>query len=77
MLVALIIAVVMIAVHMPLTPEPVDNHLSFVILLCVIFANYEDWRRVGGATCIICPSGGNATYTPPPTTFDLQLVPNP
>ena len=67
-LVALVIAVVMIAVHMPLTPSPVDNHLSFVILLCIIFANYEDWRRVGGATCVICPSGWNDTHTPPTTT---------
>ena len=65
----------MIAVHMPLTPSPVDNHLSFVILLCVIFANYEDWRRVGGATCVICPSVWNDTYTTTSSnaTFDLQL----
>ena len=60
-LLGLFSAVALIAVRMPCTPRIVDCHLAFVIMACILFANYNDWQQwvLGGATS----SGHNKTLT--------------
>ena len=60
----------LIAVRMPWTPGLVDCHLAFVVLICILFANYNDWQHLGHAT----PSVQNETRaTQEQTTLNVSF----
>ena len=71
-LVALCVAFVGVEMHMEF--GIVKKYFSFVILMCILFANYEDWRRLGGATCIVRNASNGIHTTPKMTpTFGAQI----
>ena len=57
----------------------VKNYFSFVILMCILAANFEDWRRLNGSACITAnnssgvDSGGVHTAQKTAATFGAQI----